>query len=59
LIEKAGSVDSLVTKESIRQKADLIALATYEGPIAQAILGSTASDVLLNAQRPVIVIHTK
>lgn len=56
---KVGKIEDLIVKQANKQKADLIALATYTGPIAQAILGSTASDILIRANRPVLVIHTK
>ena len=59
LHEKQGTVEACILKEAKKQNADIIALATYEGPVAQAILGSTASDILINATRPVLVLHTK
>lgn len=40
-----------------KNKVNLIALSTYHGPIAQAIMGSTARDVLLEAECPVLIFH--
>ena len=40
-----------------KNKVNLIALSTYHGPLAQAIMGSTARDVLLEAECPVLIFH--
>ncbi len=44
-----------VLEAAKKNKASLIALASESGPFAQAILGSTARDVLLKASCPVLV----
>jgi len=44
-----------VLEAAKKNKVELIALASESGPFAQAILGSTARDVLLKAKCPVLV----
>ena len=40
-----------------KNKIDLIAMASHAGPVEQAILGSIARDVLLQAKCPVLIFH--
>lgn len=55
--ESAEKVGSLINRISRSKHVDLIAMATYRGPIAQALIGGTARDVLTNASRPVVIFH--
>ena len=40
-----------------KNNASLIALASRGGPVAQAVLGSVARDILLQAKCPVLIFH--
>jgi nucleotide-binding universal stress UspA family protein len=59
LSKSASDVDDLIVKTASSNKADLIVMPTYRGPIAQAVLGSVAREVLTSSQCPVIIVHTK
>ena len=55
--ESEDNVADQILKAAKTCHADLIAMATHRGPIAQAILGSVARDVLVNSHRPVAILH--
>lgn len=52
-----GDLEELVLKKAKEKSADLIAMVSYRSSIGRALLGSTARDVLLGAECPVIVVH--
>ena len=55
---EAKSLERIILDTAAAEGADLIAMATYAGPLEQALLGSVARDVIHEATCPILVVRS-